>query len=341
MTEQLQGLKELLQEGKHILITTHQNPDGDAMGSSLALKHFLSALGHNVNIITPNDYPDYLAWMPGVEEVFIHMGTKERSKKHAEKADLIFCLDFNDVKRLNELGNYVSAAKADKILIDHHPGPSDFAKFIYHDTEASSTAELIYDFILKMGGKEAITLDIATCLYTGIMTDTGNFQYPSTTSKTLRVVAELIDAGVLNFKVYDQVYNHYSENRIRFFGHCITHRLRVFPEYGAAVIYITKEDQELFSIKRGDTEGLVNFPMQIKGIKLSALIVDRDDIVKLSLRSKGEFDVNKLARKYFNGGGHMNAAGGSSNDPIDKTVEKFIEILPEYKSEINQSIKNN
>lgn len=338
--DQIKELKALIDKfPKKIIITTHQNPDGDAMGSSLGLLHYLEKKGHEVLVVTPNEYPEYLHWLPGHNEVMIFKENKEAAKELIAEADMIFCLDFNNLQRIAELGTFVKKASATKVLIDHHLQPTEFADYMFCNALASSTAELVYDFIIEMDDEALFDENIATCLYTGIMTDTGAFQYSSTTSKVHRMVAELIDYGVNNYRTYDLVYNHYSENRVRFFGFCLIERLRVFPEYNAALIYLNKEDQEKFNVVKGDTEGLVNLPMQIKGLKLSVLITDRDDTIKLSLRSKGDFDVNKMARKHFNGGGHKNAAGGSLTTTLDAAVNKFIDILPDYKAQLTKPIK--
>lgn len=324
-------LKEILDSPKNIVITTHQNPDGDAIGSSLGLMHYLKMRGHTATVITPNEHPEYLHWLPGNEDVVIFKDNRDVGKKIVSEADVIFCLDFNDLRRIADLGTVVKKSKATKVLIDHHLQPTEFADYKFCNAMASSTAELVFDFIKDMGDDELIEENIANCIYTGVMTDTGAFQYPSTTPKVHRMVAELMDRGVKNYRAYDLVYNHYSENRIRFFGFCITERLKVYHQYGAALIYISKEDQIKFNVVKGDTEGLVNLPLQIRGISLSCLIIDRDDIVKISLRSKGDLDVNNMARKHFNGGGHKNASGGSSNVSLDETVKKFEEILPQVK----------
>ena len=338
--DQIKELQNLLSAPKNIIITTHQNPDGDAIGSSLGLKHYLEKKGHTVNVISPNEYAEYLQWLPGNNDVILFNKNKEQGKEMVKQADIIFCLDFNDLRRIADLGSIVRRAPAHKILIDHHPQPTEFADYKFCNAMASSTAELVYDFILAMDhSSKALDEKIATCLYTGVMTDTGQFQFPSTTSKVHRMVADMIDFGVKNFKTYDLVYNHYSENRIRFFGYCLMERLKVFHEYSAAIIYISKEDQEQYTIVKGDTEGLVNLPLQIKGIRLAALVIDSDEIRKVSLRSKGDFDVNNMARKHFNGGGHKNAAGGSSEQKLEAVVKKFIDILPEYETQLTKPLK--
>lgn len=329
----LAPLKELLIEPKHIVITTHHKPDGDAMGSSLGLFNYLSQKGHFVRVITPSDYPSFLQWLPNNPEVIIYTEKPEESKEFIANADIIFCLDFNSLSRINELGDLVRDSKAIKVMIDHHLEPEGFDDFRHWTINACSTAQLIYDFIVTiMDEKDLINKDVATCLYTGIMTDSGSFRFPTTTAEVHRIVAELINAGAENSKIHQLVYDNFSENRLRFLGHCLLNKLEVFPEYNAAIIVIRKEELEKYQVSTGDTEGIVNYALSINGIRLAAMIIERPDKVKLSLRSTGDFPANEICKKYFNGGGHRNAAGGSSDDSIDVVREKFNTIFPEYKT---------
>jgi len=325
-------LIDLLAQPQKIVITTHHKPDGDAMGSSLGLYNYLIQQGHHVQVIAPTDYPDFLSWMPGNEEVIIYTETLDRSAALIAEAQIIFCLDFNNLSRINEMGELVRASKAFKVMIDHHLEPEDFDDYRHWNINACATAQLVYDFIVNvLNKKEFINADVATCLYTGIMTDSASFRLPNTTSTVHRVVADLIDAGAVNWRIHELVYNSASENRLRFLGHCLTNCLEVLPEYNTAIIAVDKADIEKYSVNTGDTEGIVNYALSINSIRLAAFIVERSDKVKLSLRSKGDFPANDICKKYFSGGGHRNAAGGQSTDSLQEVVNQFKLILPEYK----------
>ncbi len=333
----LASLKEFLAEPKHIVITTHPKPDGDAMGSSLGLYNYLILNGHQVNVITPTDYPTFLQWLPSNSDVIIYTEKSEQSQQLVASADLIFCLDFNSLVRINEMGNYVRESKAKKVLIDHHLEPEGFEDYTLWTTSACATAQLVYEFIVNvMGDRHLLNKDIASCLYTGIMTDTGSFRFRSTTSNVHRIVADLIDCGADNTLIHQLVYDDFSETRLRFLGHCLLNKLEVLDEYNSAIIVITKQELEEYKISTGDTEGIVNYALSITGIRLAILIIERQDVVKLSIRSTGDFPANEICKKYFNGGGHRNAAGGFSNEKIEAVREKFNLILPEYKSQLIQ-----
>lgn len=334
---ELASLKEFLAEPKHIVITTHPKPDGDAMGSSLGLYNYLILNGHQVSVITPTDYPTFLQWLPGNSDVIIYTEKPEQSQQLVASADLIFCLDFNSLVRINEMGHYVRESKAKKVLIDHHLEPEGFEDYRLWTTSACATAQLVYEFIVNvMGERHLLNKDIASCLYTGIMTDTGSFRFRSTTSNVHRIVADLIDCGADNTLIHQLVYDDFSENRLRFLGHCLLNKLEVLNEYNSAIIVITKQELEEYKISTGDTEGIVNYALSITGIRLAILIIERQDVVKLSIRSTGDFPANEICKKYFNGGGHRNAAGGFSNEKIETVREKFDLILPEYKSQLIQ-----
>ena len=326
-------LKEFLNEPKHIVITTHHKPDGDAMGSSLGLYNYLIQKGHQVRVITPTDYPSFLQWLPNNPEVIVYTEKKVESETLIAAAEIIFCLDFNSLSRINELGEMVRKSSAIKVMIDHHLEPEGFDDFRHWSINACASAQLVYDFIVNlMEEKHLINKDVATCLYTGIMTDSGSFRFPNTTSEVHRIVADLIACGAENSKIHQMVYDNFSESRLRFLGHCLINRLEVFTEYNSALITVNKSDLEKFHITTGDTEGVVNYALSINGIRLAALIIERPDRVKLSLRSTGEFPANEICKKYFAGGGHRNAAGGFSDKDLKETVSKFKSILPEYKT---------
>ncbi len=330
---ELASLKELLAEPKHIVITTHHKPDGDAMGSSLGLYNYLIQKGHQVRVIAPTDYPAFLQWLPNNPEVLIYTERSRESKEFVANADFIFCLDFNSLSRINELGDLVREAKGKKVMIDHHLEPEGFDDYRHWTINACSTAQLVYDFIVSiMGEKHLINKDVATCLYTGIMTDTGSFRFPTTTAEVHHIVANLISCGAENSKIHQLVYDNFSENRLRFLGYCLLNKLEVLNEYNSAIMVITKAELDQYHISTGDTEGIVNYALSINGIRLAVLIIERPDKVKLSLRSTGDFPANEICKKYFAGGGHRNAAGGFSDEKLEAVREKFNVILPEYKS---------
>lgn len=327
------SLRELLAQPQKIVITTHHKPDGDALGSSLGLYQYLIQLGHHATVISPTDYPDFLSWMPGNGEVMIYTENTEAAAQLIANAAIIFCLDFNALGRINQMGELVGASSAKKVMIDHHLEPEDFDDYRYWDINACATAQLVYHFIVtELGGKKYINADVATCLYTGIMTDSGSFRFPGTTSAVHRTVADLIDAGAVNWRIHELVYSNSSEERLRFLGHCLSEKLEVLHEYNTALITVSHEEIEKYHVQTGDTEGVVNYALSITGIRLAAFIVERSDKVKLSLRSKGDFPANEICKKYFNGGGHRNAAGGSSEDTLEQVTNQFKAILPEYKT---------
>jgi phosphoesterase RecJ-like protein len=327
------SLTALLEQPKKIVITTHHKPDGDALGSSLGLYNYLIQRGHHAKVVTPTDYPQYFDWMPGNEEVIIYTDHVEQSNELVAEAELIFCLDFNALSRINELGEQVQNSSAYKIMIDHHLEPQDFDDYRYWNINACATAQLVYDFIAtELNDKELVNKDVATCLYTGIMTDSGSFRLPNTTAAVHRVVADLIDAGAVNWRIHELVYDSASENRLRFLGHCLANKLVVLHEFNAAYISVTADELKKYDINTGDTEGIVNYALSISGIKLAAFMVQRKDKVKLSLRSRGEFPANEICKKYFNGGGHRNAAGGQSDEPLETVIEQFKALLPNYKT---------
>lgn len=329
---ELATLKELLLQPRKIVITTHHKPDGDAMGSSLGLYNYLIQQGHHVKVITPTDYPDFLAWLPGNGEVMIYTEHIDAAAALVDAAELIFCLDFNTLSRINELGELVRESTAVKIMIDHHLDPEDFDDYRHWDINACASAQLVYDFIVnQLDNKALINKDVATCLYTGIMTDSASFRLPNTTSEVHRIAADLIDAGAVNWRIHELVYSNSSENRLRFLGHCLSEKLEVLYEFNTAIISVNKQELEKYDVITGDTEGIVNYALSITGIRLAAFIVERTDKVKLSLRSRGEFPANDICKRYFNGGGHRNAAGGTSTDSLEEVIKQFKLILPEYK----------
>ncbi len=328
----LAALKNLLSQPRKIVITTHHKPDGDAMGSSLGLYNYLIQQGHHTQVITPTDYPDFLAWMPGNENVIIFTENVDKSATLVAEAEIVFCLDFNTLSRINELGELVRASSAVKVMIDHHLEPEDFDDYRHWDINAAASAQLVYDFIVnQLQNKALVNKDVATCLYTGIMTDSASFRLPNTTPAVHRIAADLIEAGAVNWHIHELVYSNSSESRLNFLGHCLKNKLEVLYEYNTAFISVSKQELEEYDVITGDTEGIVNYALSITGIRLAAFIVERTDKVKLSLRSRGEFPANEICKKYFNGGGHRNAAGGTSTDSLEEVINQFKQILPEYK----------
>lgn len=334
--ENIQELKQLLSYPKDIVITSHRNPDGDAIGSSMALYQYLTrCLGHQVTVIVPSEYPANLAWMPATDKILIYDISPEESKKEVEKADIIFCLDFNSLDRIDKLGDIIASLKTPKVMIDHHLFPDPFADYVLSDTSASSTCELIYDFMDMLGETGKIDPDIAEAMYTGILTDTGSFKY-AISPKLFRIVASLLEKGVDDLKLQDLIFNSLYEKHLRLLGYCLDQRMEILPEYKTGIITLTKDDYAHFDIKRGDTEGIVNYLLKLKDIKLAAFITEQPTIVKLSLRSKGDFNVQEITKKHFRGGGHKNAAGGASFKGLRYTIKKFKGLLPDYKEELNK-----
>jgi phosphoesterase RecJ-like protein len=320
----------LLDQPRTIVITTHQKPDADAMGSSLALRHFLEQFGHIVTVISPTNWAGWVNWMPGVKEVMDYELDKPKAEAVLDKADWLFCLDFNIFYRTKTMTEKLKQLNCTKILIDHHQEP-DVTSFDYgiSDTSKSSTCEMVYDFIVESGNADKINEAVSECLYAGVVGDTGSFRFPSAHAGVHKLVADLKSRGFGHTAVHDKLFDNFLENRLRFIGHVLLHRMEVFYEYNTVLIAVPKTDLVKFEIKTGDTEGLVNFPQTIQGIKLVALVIDRDEERKWSFRSKGDFDCNSFARKYFEGGGHFNAAGGRSSDSLEKTVQHFKQAIKE------------
>lgn len=327
--------KALLKKSENIVIVTHFNPDGDAMGSSLALYNYLIKTGKSATVITPNDYPDFLQWLPGNKKVVEYSSNPKKSASLIAKSDLIFTLDFNNYSRLEGLGELLKESTAAKVLIDHHQQPDTYATLMYHDVKACSTCELVYEFIVGLGGKKLIDKDIASCLYTGIMTDTGSFRFDSVTPATHHILAHLLETGIVPSDIHSAIYDTYSESRVRLLGYCLTEKMVVLPEYQTAYISLSEKEQNRFQYKKGDTEGIVNYPFSIKGIRFCAFFSEGEGKIKISFRSKGKFDVNRFAREHFNGGGHINAAGGRGNvNDLNATIKEFLALLPDSKKEI-------
>ena len=329
--ENLKKLKETLSFPTDIVITTHRNPDGDAIGSSLGLRHLLEKNNHSVKIVCPSEYPDFLNWMPGVDDIIIFDNEPETAKKVIEKAGFFFCLDFNSIDRIDRTGEAIMERKnVKRAMIDHHLYPEPFVDFVMSDTTASSTCEMVFDFAYLMGWEKDLDRKIGECLFTGILTDTGSFKY-STSAKVYRIVARLLELGVDDYTLQDLIFNSMREKHLRLLGHCLANRMEILEEYQTGIITLTKDDYARFDIQRGDTEGIVNYLLRLRNVKMAAFITEQPTIVKLSLRSKGDFSVQEIAQKHFKGGGHKNASGGASFIGLRATVRKFKELLPQYK----------
>lgn len=332
-------VKELLATPKNIVIVPHRNADGDAMGSALALYHFLKDNNHRASVISPNNYPGFLKWLPGSDKVLIFDYQNEQSTRYIKHADIIFLVDFNELSRVgNVMQNTLEKYNGTFIMIDHHQQPSDVAQFIFSDVNICATAQMIYHFFENIDQTDSITSKIASCLYTGILTDTGSFRFPNTTPTTHRIVAELIEKGANNTLIYNNTFDTNSYGRLQLLGQALRN-LNVLEEYHTAYITLTEKEKEANSFQKGDTEGVVNYALSIRDIIFGVIFIEDDEqkIIKISFRSKGDFSVNKFARTYFEGGGHDNAAGGRSEDSMQKTVQRFLDLLPLYKDELKKS----
>lgn len=332
---QLNTLKSALSTPKKVVIIPHRNPDGDAIGSTLGLCHYLAQHGHDCKVISPNDYPHFLKWIPGQDFVLNFEADTDQAQNSLDTADYIFTLDFNSFSRTGSMADSLKKAEATFVMIDHHEQPDDYADFMYSAPSASSTCEMVYNFIELMGDVDEIEVNIATCLYTGIMTDTGSFRFPSTTGRTHRVIADLIDKGANNALIHQAIYDTKSPDQIKLLGTALEH-LKVCKDLHTAYITLSQEDLNRHHYKKGDTEGVVNYGLSLEGIKFAAIFIEHKDegIIKISLRSKGDFDVNTFARKHFNGGGHLNAAGGRSTKSLPETTRIFEDLLQTYKAQL-------
>jgi len=326
--EAIFAIQQLLATPKKIAIIPHRSPDGDAMGSTLALYHFLLKLKHQPFVMAPNDFPNFLRWMPGSKDVVIYENDKEPGAALLQQAELVFLLDFNALHRTGEMEQVLSQLTAPMVMIDHHQKPDGFATYTYSDTSFGSTCEMIYNFISFLGQTDLIDTAIATCIYTGIVTDSGSFRFPSTTGATHRIVAELIDKGINNSEIHNLLFDNNSYNRLQLLGRALQN-MKVLPEYKTSYITLSQKELDEFQYEKGDTEGVVNYGLTIKGIHFAAIFIEHRDenIIKISFRSQGSFDVNQFARDNFNGGGHINAAGGKSYDSMKETIKKFEKLI--------------
>ncbi len=334
--DSLDRLKDLLRQPRKVVLTSHRNPDGDAIGSMLSLYHLMYQLGHQLHMIVPSAFPEFLDWMPAAEQILIYDEAPEQCPPIVQDAEIIFYLDFNDLERIDKIGELCHATQAFKVMIDHHLLPQQgIADYMLSNSTASSTCELVWDFIGLMGWQAQVNCTVAECIFTGLLTDTGGFKY-GTSPKVYRLAALLIEQGVDDVVLQDRLFNSMSEKQLRLLGHALAHRMEILDEYHTGIITLTKKDYERFEISRGDTEGIVNYLLKLRNVKLAAFIHEQPTITKISLRSKGDLSVQEIAQKYFKGGGHKNASGGYSYIGLGPTVRKFKSVLPKIRDQLNK-----
>jgi phosphoesterase RecJ-like protein len=321
---------EKLAAAENIVITSHQSPDGDAVGSSLALYHYLKGKGKQVSVILPDASPKFLNWMEGVDIIDIYESSQEKCKKLINSAAVVFSLDYNDLKRVGEVGELIEASNAFKVMIDHHLHPSDFADWMYSDTHVCSTAQMIYEFITGLGDEEMIDTTIGQGIYVGLVTDSGSFRFPSVDPRTHEIVASLLRRGLVHSEIHENLFDVNSLDRLKMLGYSLSNKLKVLPNIPVAVIYLSKEELDKLDNKKGSTEGLVNYALSVDGVKMAAFIKEDENKVKMSFRSKGDVPVNEFSGAHFSGGGHKNAAGGVSFESFDETIEKFEKVIYEF-----------
>lgn len=330
-SKQVSDAKRLIHKAHSVAILTHMSPDGDALGSSLAMCHYLRTLGKDpVAVIVPNRFPDFLSWMPGAGDILIYENSKQECDTILASADLLLCLDFNEPKRVGKVADTLLASPAKKLMIDHHIGPDDFPDTTISYPDSPSTAELVFRLICSMGDFSSISLPVAECIYTGMMTDTGNFSFNSNHVDTYSIIAELVRIGVDKDRIYNLVFNTYSADRMRLMGYCLYKKMVIYPEQHTALIALDRHELYRFNFTSGDAEGLVNLPLQIKDVYYSVFMREDKDKIKISFRSQGDRPVNEYASLYFNGGGHKNAAGGENYETVEKAVALFESTFKEY-----------
>ncbi|WP_159520600.1 DHH family phosphoesterase [Sunxiuqinia indica] len=331
----INAFKELIVEpNQRVVILPHVNPDGDAIGSALGMAHILKTSGLQVNVVCVNEYADFFKWMDDQESVTFYSSDPKKVEQLLDDSDLLICLDFNHLSRTGKMKELIENYSKSTVLIDHHPYPQDFADIIISHPECSSTAELVFHVIRALDFEQYMNKSAAECLFCGIMTDTGSFDYNVSDPQTFQTVGELLKFGIDQDYIHSQVFDNYSADRMRLLGYCLNECMEVFPEHHAAVIYLTKETQAKFNFVKGDSEGFVNYPLSIRGIHFSTLFSEKDGMVKASFRSKGEFAVNEFASENFNGGGHCNAAGGEIYASLTETLDKYRKLLPVYQEKL-------
>lgn len=328
----IEGLERLIAEGSFFVLTCHAGPDGDALGSTLGLAHYLKSLGKEALVIVPDAYPDFLAWMPDSQEILRFDKHRDKAELMIAMADVIFAMDYNALNRVDDMGELIGKAKAKKVLVDHHLQPDTFCDICFSYPQLSSTCEVVFRLILAMNGYDQLTKAACECLYAGMMTDTGCFSYGPCTQEVYLIISMLMQKEINKDRIYNKVYNNYSEGRLRLMGYVLYKKMRVFPELHAALITLSREEMQRFDFNKGDTEGLVNIPLQMKGIYFSAFLREdtEKDLIRVSLRSQGTFPCNKFAAQYFNGGGHLNASGGQHNGTLSEAITLFEEALESF-----------
>ena len=331
-TRDIERLKEIINEGSFFVLTCHTGPDGDALGSTLGFAHYLRALGKEALVVVPDAYPDFLAWMPGAQDIL-------RVDKHSDKAglmvamaDVIFAMDYNALSRVDDIGPMIAKSKAQKVLVDHHLNPDHFCDLSFSYPQLSSTCEVVFRLVVAMGGYEQLTKAACECIYAGMMTDTGCFSYGPCTQEVYLIISMLMQKEINKDRIYNKVFNNYSEGRLRLMGYVLYEKMRVFPEHHAALITLSREEMARFNFNKGDSEGLVNIPLQMKGIHFSAFLREdtEKDLIRVSLRSQGTFPCNKFAACYFSGGGHLNASGGQHSGTLQEAIALFEQALEEF-----------
>lgn len=329
--EKLRGIKELIENHKRVAIFNHMNPDGDTIGASLAIYNVLTDLGKEATVIAPNEFPEFLSWLSGAENILIYSSQKEVCQKTIEHCDLLIFVDFNKLDRTGDLEQFLIRQKKDSILIDHHPDPDFFADIVIADHTASSASELVFEVLSRAGFDDIIKEKAAEAIYCGMITDTGRFNHNSSKPQTFRVIASLLERGIKKDKIHEKIFDVNSFDRLRLLGSVLSRNLVVLPEYNAAYMYISLKDQKEFNFKPGDSEGFVNYPLTIKGVRFCAMFTENSDITKVSLRSKGDFPANRFSQDYFSGGGHLNAAGGRTKTSLQETIDLFLSGIEQYK----------
>lgn len=337
-SEEINGFKACVKKKRGpIVLVPHINADGDAMGSVFGLWKVLKNMGLDARVVSPNSYANYYNWMCGHSETIVFGWKKEYATKLMGQAEILICMDFNQPSRAGEMEPLIRDFNGTVVLIDHHPDPADFADVLISDTRRSSTAELVFALLCEAGLQKHIDREAVSCFFAGIMTDTGSFNYGVSDPETFQTVSKLLEYGIDQDAIHSAIYDNFSEERMRLLGHCLHNRMKVFPQYHTAYIYLTKEDQKEFNFRKGDSEGFVNYPLSIKDIHFSAFFSENDDHVKVSLRSKGRFPVNRFSEENFNGGGHLNAAGGEIYVSLQEAIDIFEKLLPSYEEELKKS----
>ncbi|NER10814.1 phosphoesterase RecJ domain-containing protein [Muriicola jejuensis] len=331
----VRALKDLLSTPKKIAVVPHKNPDGDAIGAALALYHFLNLKGHNTRVISPNDYPEFLKWMPGTDSVLNFEKQESMASDLLKRSDLIFTVDFNDLTRVGDMYETLKGLQSPFVMIDHHQSPADYATVMYSDPAMSSTCEMVFHTLDALGEKGSISSQIADCLYAGILTDTGSFKYASTSSETHRVAAFLMEKGARSSEIHRLIFDTNTPSRLHLLG-CALNNMVILEEYNTAYITLSQDELDQYQFRKGDTEGFVNYGLTLAGIRMAVIFIENRDegIIKISFRSVGDFSVNEFARSYFNGGGHTNAAGGRSEQTLEETVAYFRSLVKKHKNQL-------